>query len=317
MKVKFWGTRGSIPVATNAQYTKDKLKQVLQQAIKARISNESEIDAFLSTLPFVTHGSYGGNTSCVQICDDSQEYTLCDMGTGLREFGSHVLSRHRKPQIYNVFMSHLHWDHIMGFPFFTPAYKSGNIIRIYGCHQQLETSFRQQHKDPNFPVDFDQLGADIEFITLEPGKEYHINGFKITAKLQIHKGDSYGYRFEKGGKCLVYSTDSEHKLEDQQYLLGVVNFFKNADAVIFDAMYSLLESITYKKDWGHSNNLTGVELCQRANVKQLCLFHHEPTNSDQQIDDNLYEALDFERMTRNDNKQLDICSTYDGLEIEL
>jgi hypothetical protein len=84
MKVKFWGTRGSIPVATNAQYTKDKLKQVLLLALKAKVSNESEIDAFLSSLPFVTHGSYGGNTSCVQICDDSKEYTLCYMGSGLR-----------------------------------------------------------------------------------------------------------------------------------------------------------------------------------------------------------------------------------------
>ena len=205
----------------------------------------------------------------------------------------------------------------MGFPFFSPAYRCGNKITIYGCHDNMEQTFRRQHCDPNFPVDFSQLGADIEFVQLQPDVDYLIDGVKVRAKRQIHKGDSYGYRFEHQNHSVIYSTDSEHRIEDQQYLAGVVDFFAEADLVIFDAMYSLLESVTYKREWGHSNNLTGVELCQRANAKQICLFHHEPTHDDQQIMTSLQEARDYERLTRSRECRLQVDAAYDGLEVDL
>lgn len=318
MEVKFWGTRGSIPVAPNAESKKQQLKAVLTKALQCQLTKPEQIDAFLAGLSFAEAGSYGGNTACVEICDDSAEYTLCDFGTGIRVFANEVLALHKAPQTYHVFMSHLHWDHIMGFPFFAPAYIPGNTIRIYGCHRQLEQSFRAQHRNPNFPVDFDQLPAKIEFIVLEAEQKYQINGFTVYAKLQLHEGDSYGYRFEKDGKSLVYSTDSEHKLDDQAYAQGVVSFFHQADLVVFDAMYSLIETATHKEDWGHSNNLTGVELCHRARVKQLCLFHHDPLHNDNELDASLQQTIEFEALTRQETATpLVVTAAYDGLAIVL
>ncbi len=148
------------------------------------------------------------------------------------------------------------------FPFFTPAYIPGNHIRIYGCHAELAEAFRRQQSAPCFPVEFDRLGASIDFVRLEPGRTYEIAGCLVTAKLQRHTNDSYGYRFEQGGKILVYSTDSEHKLDDDGERREFVGFFRDADFVIFDAMYSLADAISVKEDWGHSSNIVGVELCQ-------------------------------------------------------
>lgn len=325
MKVKFWGTRGSIPVATNAEFSQDKLRKVLALAVAAKLDSVDDIEHFLANLPFIKRGAFGGNTSCVQLISQSSagmselsnEFMLCDLGTGIRDFNQYQLAQKQGPQVYHIFMSHLHWDHIMGFPFFTPAYQAGNIIRIYGCHDDMEQTFRRQHQDPNFPVDFSQLAADIEFVKLEVDTDYLINGYTVRAKRQIHMGDSYGYRFEQDGVSVIYSTDSEHHIEDQQYLLGVVDFFANADLVIFDAMYSLLDSVTHKRDWGHSNNLTGVELCQRAKAKQICLFHHEPAHNDEQIMQSLIEARDYENLTRCEQPRLQVDAAYDGLLLDL
>jgi phosphoribosyl 1,2-cyclic phosphodiesterase len=120
----------------------------------------------------------------------------------VRPFGQKALARHgaASPQTYHIFMSHVHWDHIMGFPFFTPAYLKGNRLRIYGGHAGLEEALRRQHGAPSFPVDFSALGADIEFVRLDPGREYDVAGLKVRLMLQRHAGDSYGYRFTSAGR---------------------------------------------------------------------------------------------------------------------
>jgi len=210
----------------------------------------------------------------------------------------------------------VHWDHIMGFPFFGPAYVPGTKVRIHGCHPVLEHAFRLQQAAPCFPVEFNQLAASVEFVVLEPGKTYEVSGLTVTPHLQLHSGDSYGYRFEKDGKVVVYTTDSEHKLEDRQEAESFANFFRNADLVIFDAMYALAEAISVKADWGHSSNIVGVELCQMARAKHLMLFHHEPANDDATLVGLLREARRFEELTRGDHA-LKISAAYDGLEVDL
>jgi phosphoribosyl 1,2-cyclic phosphodiesterase len=275
---------------------------------KARAFVEWELD-------FSVSHTFGGNSSCVQIETGGPDYVLCDLGSGARVLGNNVLATggptgHR----FHVFMSHLHWDHIMGFPFFMPAYLPGNRIRIYGCHATLEEAFRRQHAAPSFPVDFGRLGAAIEFVTLEPGQDYEIAGLRVRGKRQLHGGDSYGYRFEMGGKAVVYSTDSEHKRDDPAETDAFVEFFRDADLVIFDAMYSLADAISVKEDWGHSSNIVGVELCQLARVKHLCLFHHEPINDDATIARILRETRRLEEITRRD-RGLEVSAAYDGLEI--
>jgi ribonuclease BN (tRNA processing enzyme) len=204
----------------------------------------------------------------------------------------------------------------MGFPFFGPAYVTGTRIRIHGCHDVIEQAFRLQQAPPCFPVEFAQLAADIEFIRLAPGKTYEIAGVHVTPQPQMHSGDSYGYRFEAQGKTFVYTTDSEHKLENRAQTDRFVQFFRDADLVVFDAMYSLADAISVKADWGHSSNIIGVELCQMARVKHLVLFHHEPAYDDATIEGVLRETQRFEELTRG-TQPLQVSAAYDGLEIEV
>ena len=318
MRVRFWGTRGSIPVGLTAADIRDKLARALVAASGRHFDSYGEAYAFAEeTLPFSVSHTFGGHTSCVELDTGADEYFVCDMGSGARAFGEHVLARQGgRPATVNVFMSHVHWDHIMGFPFFGPAYVGGTRIRIHGCHDILERAFRLQQSPPCFPVSFDHLAAAIEFVKLPPGKQTEVCGLKVTPQLQRHSGDSYGFRFEAGGRRLVYTTDSEHKLEDRTQTGAIVAFFRDADLVIFDAMYSLAEAISVKEDWGHSSNVAGVELCQMAGVKHLVLFHHEPANSDVAIETALRDARRLEELTRG-AAPLRVSAAHDGLEIDL
>jgi len=317
MRVRFWGTRGSLPVSLTAEDIKTKIVEALLAAAGRNLRTRNEVETFVEReLPFSISHTYGGNSSCVELDVGSEEHVLCDLGTGARSFGLDLLARKgsRTPRTFHVFMSHLHWDHIMGFPFFPHAYIPGNRIVIYGCHPGMEEAFRRQHAAPCFPVDFSRLAAKVEFVRLEPGRRVRQAGLEVTPKLQLHSGDSYGYRFEHGGKAVVYSTDSEHKTDDAAATRDVVEFFRNADLVIFDAMYSLADSVSVKEDWGHSSNVVGVELCQLARAKHLCIYHHEPVHNDLKIASVLQETLRLEEITRSDHT-LRISGAYDGLEI--
>ncbi len=319
MRVRFWGTRGSIPVALTSADIRDKLAQALFAASGRRFASVGEAHAFaLEQLPFALTHTFGGHSPCVELSTGSDEYFVCDMGSGARPFGAHVLARQGgRAATVNVFMSHVHWDHIMGFPFFGPAYVAGTRIVIHGCHDAVEHAFRLQQQPPCFPVGFEELAARVEFVRLAPGTAREVSGLRVTPLKQHHSGDSYGYRFESGGKVVVYSTDSEHKLEDRAETGRFVALFRGADLVVFDAMYSLAEAISVKADWGHSSNIVGVELCQLARVKHLVLFHHEPANSDAQIERVFNETRRFEELTRGESPALRITAAYDGLEIEL
>ena len=128
--------------------------------------------------------------------------------------------------------------------------------------------------------------------------------------------EPHGYRFEKDGKSVVYSTDSEHKFESIDESYGFVEFFRGADLLIFDAMYSLADAISLKEDWGHSSNIIGVELAHRAKVKQLALFHHDPNSDDATISRILAETIRFEELSE-EGDSLKVCAAYDGQEINL
>ena len=316
-RVRFWGTRGSLPVALVATEVRAKVVAALRGTAGRALADDAAIDAYVDTLAFDVAGTFGGHSSCVEIDTGGPDYVLCDLGSGARPFGQAAMAKHGgTPQTYHIFMSHLHWDHIMGLPFFTPAYIPGNRLCIYGGHAVLEEALRRQQARPSFPVDFAALKATIEFVRLEPGQRYDLAGMDVTLKKQRHAGDSYGYRFEQGGRSVVYSTDSEHSLADMKETDSFVEFFRDADLVIFDAMYSLVEAISVKADWGHSSNIVGVEICQRANVGHLCMFHHEPASSDATLERVLADTRRFEEITRT-GRELTISSAYDGMEIAL
>jgi len=318
MLVRFWGTRGSIPVALTSADIRRKVETALSLAVAKGVDSPDKVRSFIDNdLDFSIAQTYGGQSPCVEIETGRAEYLVCDMGSGARAFGGRIMAAQKSgPIVVNVLMSHVHWDHIMGFPFFMPAYVPDARIRIFGCHDVIEKAFRLQQSAPCFPVDFSRLAADIEFVKLEAGKTVDIAGYQVTPKLQRHTGDSYGYRFERDGKAIVYSTDSEHKLEDPAETEEFVAFFRNADLVIFDAMYSLLDAVSVKEDWGHSSNMVGVELAQLANVKHLCMFHHEPAFDDERIQSVLNETIRFEQLTRGD-RALIVSAAFDGMEIEV
>jgi phosphoribosyl 1,2-cyclic phosphodiesterase len=317
MRVRFWGTRGSIPAALTAHAVREKLIAALVAASGREIDTPEKAAAFADTLPFSGANTFGGNSSCVEVISEGAGRMLLDMGSGARPAaGAALRDLKGKPGEYHVLMSHLHWDHIMGFPFFTPAYIPGHVIHIHGCHAELEHAFRRQQAPPSFPVDFSMMGARIEFHQLEPGRAYDIAGYKVTAKRQAHGGDSYGYRLERNGKAMIYTTDSEHKLEDVEATQAFVDFFRGADLVIFDAMYSLADAVSMKEDWGHSSNVVGVELCQLAQAKHLVLFHHEPANDDATIERVWRETERLEEITR-DEHAVKVTAAYDGLEVTL
>ncbi|HSB72877.1 MAG TPA: MBL fold metallo-hydrolase [Candidatus Methylomirabilis sp.] len=319
MLVRFWGTRGSLPVPLTSTAVQQKLVAALVAAAGKGLDTPEKAREFIqSQLAFPTGHTFGGNTACVQIETGDSEYVLCDLGSGVRAFGGAVLATHgpAHPHTFHVFLSHVHWDHIMGFPFFAPAYIPGNRIRIYGCHAGLQEALRRQHGPPSFPVEFGRLGAAIEFARLEPGRSQEIAGLRVIAMRQRHAGDSYGYRFEREGKILVYSTDSEHRLEDVAETQAFVEFFHEADLVIFDAQYSLADAVSLKEDWGHSSNIVGVELCQMARAKHLCLFHHEPVLDDEQLAAVLQETRRLEEITQWTHR-VRVSAAYDGMEIAL
>jgi phosphoribosyl 1,2-cyclic phosphodiesterase len=317
MIIRFWGTRGSLPVAIGIRGVRGKIHDALLAARGRKLDTSAEIESFIEhDLPFAVGSSYGGNSSCVELVTGGEEYVLCDLGSGLREFGNSVLVQ-RGPErrsVFNVFLSHLHWDHIMGFPFFTPAYIPGNLIRIHGCHKSMRNIFVRQQSAPCFPVDFRSIGATVEFVELEVGRTYDIAGISVLPFQQNHPNDSYGYRFKRDDRVVVYSTDSEHKYQSLEPSHPVIDAFRDADVLIFDAQYSLAEQTSSKEDWGHSSNIVAVELAHMAGVKHLVMYHHEPMCDDRALDTILAETRRYAELSVPDSK-LQISSAYDGLEI--
>lgn len=259
-------------------------------------------------------GTYRANTSCVQIDTGADEVILCDAGTGIRDYAL-SLPAGSNPRTYHIFISHLHWDHIQGFPFFTPAYIPGNRIIFHGFHQDTEATIRKQMDAPCFPVPFTAMQADIEFDIRTDGASFQVGDVAVQTIRQDHPGDSWGYRFEQDSKVIVYSSDSEHGPESRESDYCFIEFFKNADALIFDGQYTLEQVENEKRNWGHSDHTTAIELAARANVNNLIIFHHEPAFLDADIEAIHQRALTHLESTRHPYpKKINLA--YDGLVIE-
>ncbi len=246
MKIIFYGTRGSIPVAD---------RDFIQ---------------------------VGGNTSCVLVIFNSGEIAILDAGTGIRKLGHDLLEDKEKTkgEIF-IGLSHTHWDHIQGFPFFKPAYDPGQKLIISLCGRQkhardLSSIFAAQMQRDYFPVSFDNLQANIEFFEADTEVWHTQSGAAITAAEHGHPGGAWSYRIEEQGKILVYCTDIEHGAGIDP---NVVRFSKDADLLIHDAQYTS-EELKSKVGWGHSSWDQAIEVADRAGVRQLALFHHDPEHSD-------------------------------------
>lgn len=319
MEVRFWGTRGSIPASLTAEKVWEKVRYALEIARDKKIDAATDIEAFMEEeLPFWAKATYGNNTPCIEI-RDGENFVLCDAGTGLRDFGNEYLRTYGtgSPGDFHIFMTHFHWDHIQGFPFFVPAYLKGNRITFYGCHEELKKALTLQQDTPYFPVRLKDLPAEIRFISLDADERYEIEGFEVLAKAQSHPGLSYGYRFERDGRSVVYSTDAEHKFaSDEEEAFPFIRFFNHADLLIFDAQYPFLDAVTTKEDWGHSNSFHGVELAVKARVKHLCLFHNDPGTSDKDLDKFLRVAEELVPLVKEGGR-LKVSIAWDGRVIAI
>ena len=268
-RIRFWGTRGSLPVALTARRRARKLVAALRGGVGAHVRIRRRISSATSTACRSTSAARSAATRPASSSRPAApDYVVCDLGSGLRPFGQAAIARHgpASPQTYHLFVSHLHWDHIMGLPFFGPAYIPGQPR----CSSTARTASSKRRcagrwSRRRFRSTFSVFNAAIEFVHLEPDRTHDVAGMQVTVKRQHHAGDSYGYRFERNGRVVVYSTDSEHKFDgSERERRASPNSSATPTSSIFDAMYSLAEAISVKADWGHSSNIVGVELCQLA-----------------------------------------------------
>ena len=199
-----------------------------------------------------------------------------------------------------------HWDHILGIPFFVPLYVKGNHFTVYGVHPDIKDRLIGQQKLQYFPVSFDSLSSTIDFHVLTAEKDCKVGTVSVRWKEMAHPGKSYSYRVEYQGKSVVYATDAEYKSLGSAELRPTIDFFKDADLLIFDSQYTFTEGIE-KKDWGHSSAYIGVDIALEANVKQLALFHHEPTYSD-------FKLMEVYELTR---KYLNVVAPQSPLKLIL
>lgn len=318
MLVRFWGTRGSLPTSATATEIRAKVASALVAADGRSFEDIQAAENFIDTeLPFSTGGTYGGASSCVEIEDGGDEFLICDLGSGARAFGLNAAERIKagRKKTFHIFMSHFHWDHIMGFPFFGPAYDPETTIHFYGGHSEMEEALRRQQERISFPVPFDYMASKKEFHTLDPGIAHDIAGYRVHLIKQYHDNDSYGYRFERHGKSIIYTTDCEHKLDDLEREQVFVDFFDEADLIVFDTMYTLAEALTMKEDWGHSSGMTAVDICHKAHAQRLAMFHHEPIFDDATIEKHHKDTIRYEELTRDAAPPLEILCSYDGMEI--
>lgn len=314
MKIKFWGVRGSLPTPPSSKLIRDKFLKIIDNLPPEILSSPVEIKKHILGLGNLEAGIIGGNTSCIEIRADDK-ILIFDMGSGLKALGNYLVKneQNKKGLDLHIFLSHTHWDHILGFPFFTPAFFPNNKITFYSAHPNLRERLEIQQDFRFFPVALEHMPAKKEFVQMEHNAVIKLGKITVTNCPLYHPGGSFGYRIDCDGKSIVYATDSEYKNLDRESTKQYIDFFRGADLLIFDAQYTFEEAI-HKEDWGHSSALVGVEFAVEAGVKKLALFHHEPERDDFEIADIQKKSMDFKKINYPSD-ELDIILAMEGLEL--
>lgn len=267
---------------------------------------------FLSTLPEYIFGTAGSNTPCVQLVSKEGRQIIFDAGTGLR-----VMAKKSQPpedRHYSLLFSHLHWDHIQGFPFFDPLFDKKTIIDIYSPIPNIEELFASQMKAPYFPVDFDSVKDRVNFFHIQPGKEFMIGNVRLNCCKMSHPGGSYAYCAVEDGKKIVYATDVELYLDTHKYGNDVEKVFGKANAAVLDSQYTMAEAIE-KIKWGHSPFSYAVDFAAQMDISKIFLFHHEPEHDDKKLDAILKAARWYAKFIVQTKVKVDLA--IEGTEIEL
>ena len=328
MHVKFWGVRGSIPRPADSEELASRLVEALyrlgQQSDYLDLSSRTSIRDWVEQLPPSINAFAGGNTPCVEVrCGD--ELLIIDFGSGLRALGESLMQRefaHGKGRAH-LFLSHLHHDHIQGWPFFRPAYVEGNRFDLYAGHGDARTRLMQQQQEPFFPPEsLNDMRACVNYHQIGPQKRTIGERCIQVETLELdHPSGAYAFRFECGGKTLVYASDGAFPAPDKgphNPAQPYIEFFRGADLVIIDAQFSLAESLT-KRSWGHSSAVIGVELAAHAGAKRLALFHHDPNASDGVLEHLLRVGREYAANppVPSNSGSVEVFLAREGLEIEL
>ena len=281
MKIKVWGCRGSLPTPG-----KNTLK-------------------------------YGGNTTCVEVQNKCGYPTIIDAGSGIRFLGKDLIENRKDTKNICLMLTHSHWDHLMGFPFFIPAYFSDFKINVCGVEKARHfmcESLARQLEAPYFPIDFEQLKATFNFGCAGPGCE-SCKKLRVSHIDLSHPNGGYGYKFKEENKSFVFITDNELGYQHKGGLLPYeyADFCKDADVLFHDAQYTD-EEYKRTKTWGHSTYNQTYQLAIDAQVKQLGLFHHDPDRTDEELDKIVAE---LQTRAKDDGKKLEIFAVKEGMEIEL
>ncbi len=306
MKIKFWGVRGSI------------------------------------ACPGPDTVEYGGNTTCIELwIEEANRLFIIDAGSGIRLLGNDIIKR-RQPNPWvsaDLFITHTHWDHIMGFPFFDPLYFQGTSINVYGPvtyeEEPLEQIIGDQLRYRYFPVSHSDLAANLHYYQIGEGDIDLGNGVNLKTKYLNHTLLCLGYRFEYKGKsvCTAFDTEpfrnifeanpdspdfdpellNEGALAAKEENDRIIDFFKDADILIHDAQYTPEEYENGKTGWGHSTYEHAVETALKANVKKLFLFHHDPLRKDAEV--GAFETTLQKRLSGSSD--LEVFAAREGFETTL
>ncbi len=318
MKIRFWGTRGSIPTPLKPQEIADKIcEAILRLPSELDTSDQNSVRSFVASLPPLLQGTAGGNTPCVEIQTGSDEFFVIDAGSGLRELGLELMKgpMGRGEGVLHLFISHPHWDHLHGFTIFPPAFVPGNRIFIYGVHD-VKAAFETQHQARHWPVTLQHMRAEKTFVRLEVEQTLTIGSVQVRVLENNHPGKSYSYRIEDRFSSLVYASDAEFKDLSEAALRPYIEFYRDANALIFDAQYTLREAWFNKSDWGHSSAMIGIDMARAANVNTLVLFHHDPTYSDKELENMLETAHIYQTQTPALAPEK-VLLAYEGLTLDL
>lgn len=320
MQVKLWGVRGSLPSPMIREEYIKKLQRVLELAVKSGLNSTSKIPAFINTLPDDLRHVYGGNTTCVTVTSDSGALYILDCGSGIRHLGYDLMKGlcGQGKGILNIFLTHNHWDHIQGLPFFTPIYIKGNILNFYSPYLNQLEILSEQMQSPYFPAPFDRTESTKNHVQLDVNNIEPIrleDGMVVDFHPMKHPGGSFAYRFKQKGKTFIFATDAEFTGEIfEKSGQQEDKFFKEADLLVIDAQYTLDESFM-KFDWGHTSYTMAVNCGIRWKVKNLVLTHHEPAYSDAKLYENYQSAI--EHGVNCNNKSMKIHIATEGTTFRL